>query len=41
MAREVAEAAHQERIENGRQMMQEQIDGMDEAELAAFRANTD
>lgn len=41
MSHEVAEAAHQERTENGRQMMQDQIDGMNEDELAAFKANTD
>ena len=41
MAAEVAEKAHQDRIERGQKMMREQIDGMDETELAAFRRITD
>ncbi len=31
--------AHEERTENGRRMMQDQIDGMDEAEMASFHRN--
>ena len=31
--------AHEERTENGRRMMQDQIDGMDEDEMASFHRN--